>query len=265
MKKDMFRFEELSHACRLLFGEHMEIGQDFVLSLDHSALKKAYRTKALSTHPDRCAALGRQSQAQATARFQDVNLAYQTLSKYLNQRSGNGRPKPIFTAEEVRSWKRSASGRTWTPRAGQQDRRPPWETAQRVRVYAPDKVPNWQVRTGEFLYFAGVVSWNQLISALVWQKQQRLALGEIARRWGWLSEPEVMDLLNDRKRGERLGEILLRHGFISDFQLSMLLRHQEKTQKPLGRFFIQNGLFSEPQLLRYLDDLRHHNQKHGRG
>ena len=197
---------------------------------------------------------------QATARFQDVNLAYQTLNKYLSQRPTNGRKKPTFTAEEVRSWKRSASGRVWTPRENGEQKEPP-KTAPKVRVYAPDRVPNWQVRTGEFLYFAGVVSWKQLISALVWQKQQRLALGEIASRWGWLSELEIMDLLNDRRRGERVGEILLRHGFISDFQLAMLLRHQEKTQKPLGGFFIENGLFSEPQLLRYLDDLRHHNQK----
>jgi len=260
----MFRFDELTHACRLLFGEHLEVGQEFVLSLDHSELKRAYRKKALSTHPDRCAALGRHSQAQATARFQEVNLAYQTLNKYLSQRPVYSRKKPVMSADEgrseVRSWKRSSSGRVWTPGEKQEEKQPR-ETAQKVRVYSPDKVPNWKVRTGEFLYFAGVVSWKQLISALVWQKQQRLALGEIAKRWGWLSEFEVIELLNDRRCGERVGEILLRHGFISDFQLAMLLRHQEKTQKPLGGFFIENGLFSEPQLLRYLDDLRHHNQK----
>jgi hypothetical protein len=41
----------------------------------------------------------------------------------------------------------------------------------------------------------------------------------------------------------------------------MLLRHQEKTQRPLGAFFVQNGLLSEPQLLDYLNDLRQHNTK----
>jgi hypothetical protein len=115
------------------------------------------------------------------------------------------------------------------------------------------------VRTGEYLYFSGVVNWKTLIAALVWQRQQREALGEIARRWGWLSEAEVYSLLSERRRGERLGDILLRRGLVNSFQLNMLLRHQENSQKRLGRYFIEHNLFSENELIRYLEDLKRHN------
>jgi hypothetical protein len=111
------------------------------------------------------------------------------------------------------------------------------------------------------LYFSGVVLWKDLIASLVWQRRQRECLGEIARRWGWLSEDEVIELLADRRRGERLGEILLRHGIVTPFQVTMLLRHQERTQKQLGRYFVERRLVSEAQLWRYLRDLQAHNVK----
>ncbi|HXK60935.1 MAG TPA: DnaJ domain-containing protein [Acidobacteriota bacterium] len=231
----MYHWDELRRACQVLFGSDLVIDQQFLLALDRAHLKKAYRQRALATHPDRLAGRG------DGRLFIEVNEAYQKLSRHLTQYSKASaipnlrRPEPVYTSPDK------------DPEDG--------------RIYQPERVPCWPLRTGEYLYFSGVVSWQTLISALVWQRRQRLALGEIARRWGWLSEEELFSLLGERKNGERLGEILLRHGLINEFQLNMMLRHQQKNQKPLGRYFIEQNLFSELQLARYLEDLKRHNSK----
>jgi hypothetical protein len=244
----MYPLEELVQACRVLFGPNLAVDQQFLISLENPALKRAYRKRALATHPDRFVHLGGNQPARHVQMFREVNEAYQKLTRYVGLRSNANRSHHIITEPELQFWRKSRE-KVWTP--------PTPENGE--RIYDPSRVPGWQVRTGEYLYFSGVVSWKALISSLVWQRNQREALGEIASRWGWLSEHEILALLADRKRGERVGDVLLRHGLVTPFQLAMLLRHQGKTQKPLGRYFIEQGHCSDFELLRYLDDLKNHN------
>ena len=244
----MYQFNDLASACRALFGPELVVSEQFLSSLTSSAVKQAYRKRALATHPDRAAHLPKGAQAERTRLFREASDSYQKLCRYLNIKAGGARAHRIVTPSEAHFWKAAARERTQSGR--------PTGTS---RVYAPDKAPHWPLRTGEFLYFSGIVDWRALIAALVWQRHQREALGEIASRWGWLSETDVLLLLCDRQSGERLGDILMRRQLISPFQLAMLLRHQANTQKPLGKYFIERGLFSEPDLACYLDDLRRHN------
>jgi len=248
----MYLFDDLQRACQILFGQDQIIDRQFLLNLDNSHLKQAYRKKALATHPDRFADQAKAIQAVQATQFREANEAYQKLTRHLALRSRASRNHGIFAGFDVRAAKRATRETVWTPPGTKQGN---------GRIYDPNKVPRWPLRTGEYLYFSGVVNWKALISALVWQRQQREALGEIARRWGWLSEAEVFSLLAERKRGERLGDILIRRGLVNSFQLNMLLRHQEKSQKQLGRYFIEQDLFSEPELIRYLEDLKRHNLK----
>ncbi|RPI21608.1 MAG: hypothetical protein EHM61_24325 [Acidobacteria bacterium] len=247
----MYQFDDLQRACQVLFGQDLVIDQQFLLGLDNAHLKQAYRKQALATHPDRFAGRGDAVQARNAHLFRQVNEAYQKLSRHLAVRSDRYRNHAIFAGPDLRP-PRKKRETVWSP---------PGSKAGESSIYSPEKVPRWPLRTGEYLYFSGVVNWKTLISALVWQRRQREALGEIARRWGWLSEAEVLSLLRERKRGERLGEILLRRGLVNDFQLGMLLRHQEKNQRPLGRYFVEHNLFSELKLIRYLEDLKRHNSK----
>ena len=248
----MYHFNDLAQACKVLFGHDLNVDQQFLLSLSTAGLKQAYRKRALATHPDRFVHLGETVQAEYAHVFGQVSDAYQKLSRYLSLRSAGSRNHRIVTGPEAKFWKKTRE-HVWTP--------PGTGSTGGQRIYDPNKVPNWPVRTGEYLYFAGVVNWKTLISALVWQRHERETVGEIASRWGWLSEAEILALLSDRKRGERIGDILVRHRLVNPFQLAMLLKHQEKTQKPLGRFFIEQGFFSEPELERYLQDLRSHNTR----
>jgi hypothetical protein len=246
----MYQFNDLARACQALFGRDGAIDEQFLVSLTNAALKQAYRKRALATHPDRTAGLPERAQVERARLFREASEAYQKLSRYLSLRGGGARSHRIVTPAETQFW-RTARERVWTPSR---------DGAGGPRIYDPRKAPHWPLRTGEYLYFSGLVDWRALIAALVWQRHQRETLGEIAARWGWLSETEVLLLLCDRHKGERLGDILMRHRLVSPFQLAMLLRHQTKTQRPLGSYFIEKGLFTEPDLTRYLADLRRHNE-----
>jgi hypothetical protein len=120
-------------------------------------------------------------------------------------------------------------------------------------------MPQRPLRFGEFLYFRRVITWQQLIQALVWQRRQRPRLGEIATRWRWLSPEEVDALLRAKAPGDRIGEALVRHGLITPFQLRVLLHQQRRLQLPIGRFFVDAGLLSVEALEQFLRHQDLHN------
>ncbi|MBF0565534.1 MAG: hypothetical protein HQK89_09850 [Nitrospirae bacterium] len=130
--------------------------------------------------------------------------------------------------------------------------------------YQSKSLPGRKLRIGEFLYYSGLVSWRDLIAAILWQSRQRHRMGEIAIRWGWLTEERVMEIIRNKHRGERLGEYLVRYNIITPFQCSMLLWQQQKAQRPLGEYFVKERLLTESDLNRYLRHLRDHNVKQAR-
>lgn len=125
--------------------------------------------------------------------------------------------------------------------------------------YKSSKLPRRALRIGEFLYYSGAITWKDLIAALVWQTRQRERIGEIACRWGWLNQTRVLDLLKQRQRGERLGDVLLRLKLVSPFQLNMLLWQQQKNQCPIGSYFVKEGRMTEYTIKRHLKNLQDHN------
>lgn len=128
-------------------------------------------------------------------------------------------------------------------------------------AYQAKNLPRRKLRIGEFLYYAGIVSWKDLIAAIVWQSKQRQRMGEIAVRWGWLNEEKIVELLRGKTRGERLGDCLVRLKVITPFQCNMLVWQQQKSQKPIGEYFVRERLLSEMQINRYLKHLKDHNIK----
>ncbi|MBF0487161.1 MAG: hypothetical protein HQK98_03285 [Nitrospirae bacterium] len=126
--------------------------------------------------------------------------------------------------------------------------------------YQQKSVPKRKLRIGEYLYYSGVVAWKDLIASIVWQTKQRQRLGEIAARWGWLTEGKILEIMKSRNRGERLGDALVRLKIITPFQCNMLVWQQQKSQNPLGKYFTAERLVSENDLTRHLTNLKSHNQ-----
>ena len=255
----MFSFDELLQDCRLLFGGDANVDRQFLESLGIPSLKAAFRRKALITHPDLFADQAPGVQKHHAELFIIASEAYGRLAQFLTFRLSRSSISPLRprstppastpdagTNRDRSPYSRSAAGYRASPGSG---------------VYLPGRAPGWPLRTGEFLYYSGVVAWKQLIVALVWQRRQRERIGEIAQRWGWLSEDEIREVAAEKSFGERLGEALLRHEWITPFQLSTLLWHQRNRQRQIGRFFVERGLIPEADLQRCLRDLEAHNRR----
>jgi hypothetical protein len=126
-------------------------------------------------------------------------------------------------------------------------------------------LPRRPLRFAEFLYYSGRVSWRNLVEAVAWQRRQRPAIGRIAVEWGHLSDEEVRQILERRRREgpatEPFGEYASRLGFITRAQLLALLGRQRRLQRRIGQFFIEAGLLQEGEVQSFDDDLNRHNAR----
>jgi hypothetical protein len=256
---------ELHEACRLLYGEERVGDARFLTRLELADLKQAYRRRSLETHPDRFLHLGLEYQQLYTELFQQVREAYEKLSGFLRLRSNAFSPSitPDFQDRQnpFVSWA-PPSTNTSQPGNGGNSSQAYYRFDPASFFKESNPLPPWRLRLGEFLFYGGAISWNTLISAVIWQSRQRERLGTIALRWGWLAEEELIPLLLDRHRGERLGSILVRHQIVTPFQLKMLLIHQQQKQPKIGEFFVEQGVVPPFQLLPLIQFLQTRNQKY---
>jgi hypothetical protein len=126
-------------------------------------------------------------------------------------------------------------------------------------------LPRRKLRLAEFLYYSGKVGWRDFVSAIAWQRAQRPAVGRIAMEFGFLDHRQVLEILERRRRLDAgrppFGEVAVREGFLSSFQLLALLGQQLRLQRPIGQYFVERGLVTEPEI----DDARavifHHNAR----
>jgi len=225
------------NACRLLFGSELNMSRDFLFYLQPSGAKTAYRRCAKESHPDLFCNADPSLYQQQTARFQDVTGAYQLICDFLTQRD-NGLWKPASAA-------------------------PPRRTARR----RPPKPPNgsdlpWRTfEFGLFLHHRGIIPYQTLIAALVWQRSQRPVIGEIARRWGWLNDRTTRAIISYRGPYGRFGERAIRLGLLSPFQVQTLLRYQRNLQRKIGEYFIEQGLLSDVEIAQLLKEMLDHNAR----
>ena len=118
----------------------------------------------------------------------------------------------------------------------------------------------------EFLYYSGQVAWRDFVAAIAWQRNQRPAVGRIAIQFGFLDRADVTEILERRRRegasAEPFGEFAVRRGYLSPYQLLVMLGQQLRLQRPIGRYFVERGLVDEGTL----DDARvavfRHNLRH---
>jgi hypothetical protein len=108
----------------------------------------------------------------------------------------------------------------------------------------------------EFLYYSGRVAWRDFVSAIAWQRNQRPAVGRIAVHFGFLDRSDVAEILERRRAegaaAEPFGEFAVRRGYLTPYQLLVMLGQQLRLQRPIGRYFVERGLVDEGTL----DDAR---------
>jgi hypothetical protein len=200
----------------------------------------------LETHPDRAVLLDGRTDFMET-RFKEINLAYQLLQEFL-----------------ICPWKYSLD----ETGAIYKHRHSPVRPATRRKTHHPKteplyrgRIPSRRLLFGQFLYYAGHISLASMIKAIVWQRLQRPSVGSIAASWGWIEGSDILDVLRSRRFGEKFGECALRRGYISRYQLSLLLDRQKNIQPQIGGYFIEQGMLSPLQLYRSIAEMKKHNSK----
>lgn len=229
-------------ACRVLFGNDLQISRDFLRYLQPAGVQSAFRQMAKKTHPDKhhnAPAVFKLRQSQL---FQDVTQAHRLLQNYLRQRDLYPAP-----AAQYRS-------RPTNPRSESRPR--PFS--------ATAKIPARPLQFGQYLYYRGLISFRTLACALVWQRQQRPVLGQIAQRWGWLDSGGIYQILHCRIPG-RFGERAEQLDLLNGLQVRALLLHQRTRQHKLGVYFVEQGIFSQAELEHFLGCLAAHNQQYRNG
>ena len=96
----------------------------------------------------------------------------------------NGRRAEICGGREARAGSKSAGG----------------------PLFYHGPLPRRPLRLAEFLYFTGRISWQSLISALVWQRAVRPRFGELARELRSITSADLAKILASKLRHEQTGK-----------------------------------------------------------
>lgn len=237
---------QLLRHCSVLFGDHLELSDDFLDYVQLSGIRCAYRRRVKETHPDLAAGRGGSAGECGLAEFLAVRTSYETLSSFIAARTDRHR-LPTAAAPSLRPWQKTAADWQAGPEAG------PPELA---------SLPRRQLRLGDLLYHLGLASWKEIIDALLWQKASRPRLGELGCRFGWLCKDDIGAIFQARHPGQLFGDAAVRLGILAGRQRDSLVFHQKIRQPKLGGFFIQNGHLSEVEITRCVTLMRRHNNLH---
>ncbi|MDP2105604.1 MAG: J domain-containing protein [Desulfobulbaceae bacterium] len=282
----VFVEHELFASCRVLFGAELDITRNFLEYLQRSGIKSAYRKKALETHPDILASQRDSAQGASVDLFRRVQQSYENLTAYLDARD-NGFRFPSLSRPHVHSAPRKPQPaprpeQRW-PNSGASEAKPKVKPKPKPKTKTTDQpggftrfkdrpssawtvsgdkplgaIPSRRLLFGHYLYYAGLTNWQTIVKALVWQRTGRPRLGEIGRRFGWLTDQDILTVLKKRKLSDSFGASAVDLGLLTERQLSLMLYQQNKLQKRFGEYFIHHKLMTPTQL----DELARHCFRH---
>jgi hypothetical protein len=240
---------EVLRACRILFGTEVHISRGFLFYLRPEGLKAAYRRKVKETHPDFFACESPNVQKAQASLFRDVVDAYDVVGRYFKQwekrspasspphtsHCPRGRERQVFDPDN-RNYKREDAG-----------------------PFVLKPLPLRPLPIGQYLYYRGFVTYRALIDAIVWQRQQRPVIGDIALRWRWLDNAAINRIVRARDLRGRFGEKALELDLLTSFQVKVLLYYQFSRQERLGTYFVRHGIMKSEKLERLVRQLNEHN------
>jgi len=238
-KQDLFK------ACESLFGTDIDVSVEFLRYLKPAGVKAAYRRRALETHPDRAVIIAGEPDF-LEKRFKEINLAYQLLQEFMRHPWKYSLDEKGAIYERRQSTAKAASRRK-TQGAAKES-------------FYHGRMPSRRLLFGQYLYYTGHISLSIMIKAIVWQRLQRPSVGAIAASWGWIEGPDILNILRSRRYGEKFGECALRHGYISKYQLSLLLDRQRAIQPQIGKYFIEQRIITSFQLHKIIEEMKKHNR-----
>jgi hypothetical protein len=230
---------ELLDACRVLFP-NAEVNRQFLGYIQHDGLKNAYRNRAWECHPDACE--DGVADLRRTELFRRSVEAYKLLDSFIKERKS----LPIRYARPV--------SKSSFPK-------PVVEKRAADEQYYNGPLPTIELKLGLFLYYSGLVSYQAVVRALIWQRSLRPPIGDFACQWGWLTEKDVTVILAATDIVGSFGERAIALGLLTQSQLNLILLHQRSRQQPIGTYFVEQNLLSELTLRHNLRALDRHNRE----
>ncbi len=237
-------------ACQTLFGTDVNVCRDFLSYLQPNGARSAFRKIAKETHPDFFARDNLRIQQYQTELFQKILRAYEILNIFFKQRDeGTWGFRSEKFDSHIRRHAYHHSEKTSSCR----------KESRGSGTFSRGPLPFRCLEFGHYLYYRGIISYEELISGLVWQRRQRPMIGDIARRWGWLNSPAIDRILGAISLRGRFGDRAVTLGLLSLFQVKTLLYYQHTQQERLGQYFIHKHILSPEKLKRTVRDLHEHN------
>ncbi len=260
-KKFHFSKSLLFDAHRLLFGSCDNAAQA-IQQFSAAELKTAHRAAAKATHPDLNHALHNEL---LNANFWKVTEAYNLLNDFLVARDSAHVSAELFNEQISKHKKPQWAPRTHTYRPSAtriyRERDPSYKKPKEAsHRYYEGMMPTIALKTGLFLYYSGKISYEQMIEALVWQRNMRPPIGELAVQWNWLHKSFIEIILREVSRGGQFGERAVSMGLLKESQVKVLLRHQLFMQKPVGHYFVTNQILTSAEIKESLLIMSIHNK-----
>jgi hypothetical protein len=203
---------------------------------DLGQLKKAFRRQSLRLHPDRAQTLG-VTEALLTEEFKAMHDAYRLLLPFIT----GPRPRFVF------------------PRTARPERPSP-ETSSADFFWKVGRLPPIRLRFAQFLYYRGLISFKTMIRAIVWQTRQRPRTGELALKLGALSRESIGIVLKHKKIREPFLSAAVRLGLLNAASKEKILAAQRSFNRPIGAYFIKEGILTPARLDDLLAECERHNQ-----
>ena len=231
--------ETVERALELVFGAKSSYANlSAFKSLDERALRSAYHQKAMHFHPDRAEVLGLDEKALGEL-FKRLHGAYGLLNRV-----------KVDNSLLVRTSFHRPTTR-------------PTETETHGRFYRGG-MPKTRLRFAQFLYYSGLIDWQSMINALTWQRTVRPKVGDIGRAYKYFDHSEVLTVIRETERSELFGIAALRLGIVNRHQLNVMIGKQLSLNCPIGRYFLEEGMFSQSDVDTLLARNRRHNCRYNR-
>lgn len=248
---------DILKACRILFGDEVEVSREFLFYIQPCGARSAYRRRAKKTHPDLFVNETPEVLKTRTEKFRSLNEAYELLCTFFIQREKGIIASPMdFGTPSSRPF----ADRATTTSRDVHRREKNAHAKYKGRFYR-GKIPTKICKIGLYLYYRGLIPFKTLIEALVWQRRQRPSIGQLARRWGWMKEADIDKVMNAKQQSGLFGEKAVDIGVLSEFQVRTLIYFQGTLHKKLGQYFIEKGFFSPEEMENLVKELHEHNAR----
>jgi hypothetical protein len=108
-----------------------------------------------------------------------------------------------------------------------------------------------EVRIGNVLFQKGYISQTEIIHLLNKQKNKRqyVSFGMLCVEEGYIEQDILDDLLNNYFKNLKIGELLIKEGFLDEQKLTVALSFQNPSQQLLGSVCVELGYLTYNQLI----------------